>query len=529
MNKSLILKIIYILFVLCCFQISNSYADTIQGDSSGVFINPTPSNAVVSGVGTNNFTWGTPAGGTPSSSLNFAGTTFSTDIKEVFSIGTLTYFNGTIYSGTGANSVDLQVTVTLTTPSGISQNFVQTLQLLNTVNTDNPQASADIVFLPTSFPDTVFTIGGNEYTLSFIGFGSIQGGGFSTIEKFHVLENQSASAELLGLINRACVVPEGESPVSERITDYPSCGPPGKLSPKWGSFGKKQVLEADSGEKLELECVTGTVNWYGLFYTSPEGVRNRVGICPFVEGCNYSWFFHSGDNDNNGKPDCIMRTRWISKDYGDNDKPNPWTNEPDTNENLLDWAESIFDVNSQKLNKLDYKFEYAVQPPIRNCPNSPKPEGQLVQVIIVDPLIGPETEAFFDEAVEILQTLPSNFPMGEDSSSPCDFDGDGDCDTTDLNYFESTVGTRRGEAGYNPAADIDGDGVIDSVDQGYLFTETSVPGDLDEDGDVDDNDYNEFLASYGSCNGDLNFNQRADFDGDNCITINDYRIMRSLN
>ncbi len=88
-------------------------------------------------------------------------------------------------------------------------------------------------------------------------------------------------------------------------------------------------------------------------------------------------------------------------------------------------------------------------------------------------LLGSETELFFDQVVNDLEKQPQIAPMKEDTSLPCDFDGDRDCDTTDLNYFKSTIGSRRGEAGYNPAADVDGDGDIDSVDQQYLFPEIS--------------------------------------------------------
>jgi hypothetical protein len=55
-----------------------------------------------------------------------------------------------------------------------------------------------------------------------------------------------------------------------------------------------------------------------------------------------------------------------------------------------------------------------------------------------------------------------------------------------------------------------------------------TPGDLDGDGDVDYNDYLSFRAAYGACNGDSNFNPAADLDNDDCVTINDYRILRSL-
>lgn len=57
--------------------------------------------------------------------------------------------------------------------------------------------------------------------------------------------------------------------------------------------------------------------------------------------------------------------------------------------------------------------------------------------------------------------------------------------------------------------------------------EEAIPGDLNGDGVVNEADEAIFLAAYGSCDGDPNFNPDADFDEDGCITINDYRIFRS--
>ena len=50
-----------------------------------------------------------------------------------------------------------------------------------------------------------------------------------------------------------------------------------------------------------------------------------------------------------------------------------------------------------------------------------------------------------------------------------------------------------------------------------------VCGDLDGDGDVDATDRSIFLSSYRKCTGDPGFIPEADYDGDGCITLNDYR------
>ena len=71
-----------------------------KGTAAASFVNPAPSTAVVSGVGTSSFSWGV---GQPSQ-LSFTPKFFNPKPNEVFSIGTLDYFNGVIFSGTGAST-----------------------------------------------------------------------------------------------------------------------------------------------------------------------------------------------------------------------------------------------------------------------------------------------------------------------------------------------------------------------------------------------------------------------------------------
>src|SRR5467141_2566843 len=110
----------------------------IAGSSSGVFQNPAgPVGMLVTGVGTNVFTWGD---GAPPSSL---------------------YFNGAIAGGTQADSVDLAILLSFTDPAGVSQNFTYLLGLVNTTNVvGEPVASADIVQFPSALPTETFNVGG---------------------------------------------------------------------------------------------------------------------------------------------------------------------------------------------------------------------------------------------------------------------------------------------------------------------------------------------------------------------------------
>jgi len=211
------MKNIYSISLASIFMLLTStalHAAAIAGTSTGVFIDPSgPSGMVTSGEGTPTFSWGNGAPfNSPPSSLSFTGNTFNSQTDQVFSFGTLTFFNGTVVSGTQANTVDLNVTLSFTAPSGINQDFSYNLGLINTPNTSNADASADIVQFQTIFPSTSFISGGIDYTLEFLGFGNITGSGFSTVNQFYVREGSTASASLLGRVTSVVSpVPEPET------------------------------------------------------------------------------------------------------------------------------------------------------------------------------------------------------------------------------------------------------------------------------------------------------------------------------
>lgn len=185
------------LFVLA---LSGPAPAAVVGTSTGVFVNPTgPAGMTTTGVGTSNFSWGVGSP-PPSSSLSFTGTAVNTPFDTPFSFGTLSYYNGTTLAGTEANSVDLRVNLTLTSPTGVNQNFDYLLGLINSPNDGDANHNADYVLFPSTLPSTSFSTGGRDYTLAFLGFGSLSGGGFLAVNEFHVLENCRASAQLIGEI-----------------------------------------------------------------------------------------------------------------------------------------------------------------------------------------------------------------------------------------------------------------------------------------------------------------------------------------
>jgi len=73
------------------------------------------------------------------------------------------------------------------------------------------------------------------------------------------------------------------------------------------------------------------------------------------------------------------------------------------------------------------------------------------------------------------------------------------------------------------AEEICGDGIDNNCD-GQIDEGCVVPGDLDADGNIDTSDFMIFRSTLGKCEGAVGFIPEADYDGDGCITYNDYRI-----
>ncbi|MEB3260043.1 MAG: choice-of-anchor K domain-containing protein [Cyanobacteriota bacterium] len=146
------------------------------GNISGTFSNPTPSSAVITGAGTSTLGWGS---GDPSS-ISFAGLPFDTQPGEVFNLGRLTFYNGSILSGTGADAALINLAFNFENIP--EKNTVKqfSLAINNTLNTADPIASADSV------------------TLSDFGY------------TFNVLEGRSASVSLLGMLTSSLTgTPQG--------------------------------------------------------------------------------------------------------------------------------------------------------------------------------------------------------------------------------------------------------------------------------------------------------------------------------
>ena len=182
----------------------------ISGGTSGSFANARGGRNMNTDGSGGYFEWGTPfyyGGFTDPSWILFNGSSFyDVSPDEQFELGTLTYYNGTIYSGTGANSVDLNVDLSFDEASNRSFNY--TLELINVANNSNAWngdssawSSADYVHLDNIYSTVGQSLGGEDYTLQ-IEFGETTSQGFSTIDNFYVLEEGTATGKLYGTLVR---------------------------------------------------------------------------------------------------------------------------------------------------------------------------------------------------------------------------------------------------------------------------------------------------------------------------------------
>jgi hypothetical protein len=112
-------------------------------------------------------------------------------------------------------------------------------------------------------------------------------------------------------------------------------------------------------------------------------------------------------------------------------------------------------------------------------------------------------------------------------------DGEGDADNDGL------TNTEEFEIRTDPTfADRDGDGIEDLLDNcpttsnpdqqdsdedGIGDACEPVLGDLDGDRNVDDTDRSIIMGALRACRGSAKYVAAADYDGDGCVTLNDYR------
>lgn len=115
---------------------------------------------------------------------------------EEFLVGELLYHNGTTFDNSHATGAELDLDINFTSPIGTESITIQ-LDLINTENTSDPDASADYVRLRNINTNYVMHIDGTLYYL-WLQFGTTDSNGFSTTDRFHVYEGATARGEIRG-------------------------------------------------------------------------------------------------------------------------------------------------------------------------------------------------------------------------------------------------------------------------------------------------------------------------------------------
>jgi hypothetical protein len=195
---------------------------SISGVADGIFANPVgpgvDSGDVYTTDGGHTFFWGDPAGDDAPENgwlseyqytwdqrhqnmLRFTGNSF-TDVNpgERFLLGSIDYFNGSIWSGSEASSVQLLVDLAFNDGSTTNTlNFA--IDLINSINTSDVWESADTIQLQDLYSQSTTDILGRTYSLR-LDFGNEgeDGFGWTEIDQFHVQEGHTATGNLYGTL-----------------------------------------------------------------------------------------------------------------------------------------------------------------------------------------------------------------------------------------------------------------------------------------------------------------------------------------
>ena len=285
----------------------------------------------------------------------------------------------------------------------------------------------------------------------------------------------------------------------------------------------QESVKDSRGVSFEQWCTTFRETETGLtcprcfgFYIRDDNLPDNeqltlVGKCWFFEGQNNFLLEQTRDIDpDTGAPSCFVSSVWQNSQVHRNEPDAPLPN----------------DLSGTRLpqdGKLDtWRWTHHVF--TRKTDIEVLKDGETV--FYEDPLSGP---LFNDLPPIIFEALPENLGImtSETLIGKCDLNGDEKCNNEDLDIINSSIGSCRDETYYNPLHDADTDGCITESDKLILFNK--IPGDFDGDRDIDYDDYNIFINTFGLCEGQEGYNSDANFDdSDSCITFVDYQHWYAL-
>lgn len=156
----------------------------------------------------NRLTWGVGIPGSFSNYVQYDGVNFNSDLNSLFSLGNLSYRNGSTYSNTNfaSNSgkldadIPLNIVLSLASPSPVTLSFNFLFNILSTPNvTGNPVLDGDrLRFAMAGSTSQTLNYGGMAYTLELLGFSSDEGE--TILSEFNSPEDTTATASLYGKI-----------------------------------------------------------------------------------------------------------------------------------------------------------------------------------------------------------------------------------------------------------------------------------------------------------------------------------------
>ncbi|MEM1297001.1 MAG: choice-of-anchor K domain-containing protein, partial [Verrucomicrobiota bacterium] len=130
-------------------------------------------------------------------SLSFEAKSFDSSLDQSFSMGELSFYNGSTFNQSDADSATLSIDLSLSEPTTLQQTITIPLALVSTPNSDDSYDSADAINMSKQSFNLSQSIEGVNYRLR-IEFGPAQDGGFGTGSSISAFEGAQVKAEIYG-------------------------------------------------------------------------------------------------------------------------------------------------------------------------------------------------------------------------------------------------------------------------------------------------------------------------------------------
>ncbi len=127
--------------------------------------------------------------------LNFVAENYDVSPNQEFVLGNLTYFNGSTFNQSDADTASLEITFDFTEPTPSHYTVRIPVQFLSSPNSDDPYESADSVVLRQQWFGLPRVNGVNYYL--YLRFGTPNDGGFGTNTSLNAFEGAQAEVEVI--------------------------------------------------------------------------------------------------------------------------------------------------------------------------------------------------------------------------------------------------------------------------------------------------------------------------------------------